>query len=132
MATVEQRAALPVGSEIDYMGERAVVVADDGGPSLLVDVDGIAQEWMWEFEGQPCTTISLGAEGSLVALGRWAPIGTAPKDGSRVMLFRKGFAEDRALCWWNDSLGDWMAVQGSAFLGATHWVAAPAGPPDGF
>ena len=122
------RSALPVGSEIDYMGERAVVVADDGGPSLLVEADGIGQEWMWEFEGKLCTVVSIGAEGSLVALGRWAPIKSAPRDGSRVLIYREGFAEDRAVCWWSESSEEWEAVNGSTFPGATHWMTAPAAP----
>ena len=124
------RIPLPAGSEIDYIGVRATVVADDGGPTLLVDHEGDRQEWAWELEGASCTIVSTAAEaeGSLVALGRWASIDSAPRDGSRVILFREGYAEDLAICWWDGSREDWEAVHGSAFPGATHWMRTPEGP----
>ena len=119
---------LPPGSEIEYMGEYATVVADNGGASLLVESDGIRQEWMWSFEGVECSVVSLSADGTAVPLARWAPIETAPHDGSRVILYRAGFAEDVAVCWWNAGTSEWVPVQGVLFSEATHWTPVPERP----
>lgn len=122
------RQPLPAGSQIEYMGEFAIVVADNGGPSLLVECDGVQQEWMWSFEGTECRVVGVPPSGQAVPFGRWAPISGAPRDGSRVLLYREGYAEDRAVCWWSRDQEEWVAVHGSAFPGATHWMHAPAGP----
>ena len=110
------------------MGEIATVVADNGGPSLLVDCDGIRQEWLWEFEGSECTLISISAPGAAVPFGRWAPIDTAPRNGTRVLLYRAGFAEDVAVCWWSEGVDEWEAVCGNSFPEPTHWMALPERP----
>lgn len=51
---------LPAGTVIEYCGDRATVVRDDGGSSLTVDCgeDGF-QKWAWTLEGVTCTVISL-------------------------------------------------------------------------
>ena len=119
---------LPAGAEIEYMGERATVVADNGGASLLVESDGIRQEWMWEFDGTPCVLISMSNSGAAVPFSRWAPIATAPLDGSRILLYRAGFAEDAAVCWWSAEAKAWIPVEGVLFCEATHWMPVPERP----
>ena len=119
---------LPPGAEIEYMGETATVVADSGGQSLLVESDGIRQEWMWTFEGTACTVVSMSAAGMAVPIGRWAPIATAPRDGTRLLLYRAGFGEDVAVCWWRNNYDKWVPVQGNVFPEATHWMAVPERP----
>lgn len=54
----------------------------------------------------------------------WRPISTAPLDGTRVLLHRRGWAENMAVGWWS---GDgWNCVYGSPFLDATSWMPLPA------
>jgi hypothetical protein len=112
------------------MGEYATVIADNGGASLLVECDGIRQEWMWEFEGTACTLVSLSGDGFAVPFLRWAEIATAPRDGTRVLLFRPGFAEDMCIGWWNSGTSEWVPVQGVLFSEATHWAPLPERPND--
>lgn len=57
----KDREALPAGAVIDYRGEEATVVADQGGSELDVEVDGHRQRWQWTFEGVSCTVVSLPA-----------------------------------------------------------------------
>lgn len=63
---------------------------------------------------------------------RWRKIHTLPDDlkssGRRVMLYRRGWREDMALCWWNGDFDHWNTVLGNAFIGATHWSYAPTPP----
>ena len=125
-AQVDRRVRpLPAGAEIEYMGEPATVVADNGGPSLIVEIDGMRQEWMWNFEGTECTIVSLGDSGFAVPFSRWTPICNAPLDGSRVLLYRPGWAEDTAVCWWNSASCEWIPVRGTLFADATHWMPVP-------
>lgn len=53
---------LPMGSVIDYCGERATVLSDDGGPTVEVMADGFIQRWFWKFEGTSCTVVSVPSE----------------------------------------------------------------------
>ena len=55
-ATTERR-ALRAGTEIDYCGMSAVVVADSGGERITVSCEGHVQNWNWTFEGESCTVV---------------------------------------------------------------------------
>jgi hypothetical protein len=70
----------------------------------------------------------------------WQPIETAPKDGSRILLWvctrgslRRGWAE---ICWWGKhrDWGDtWLRHDGKEIVGpgvATHWTMLPLRPAD--
>jgi hypothetical protein len=49
---------LPPGTRIDYCGEEAVVVCDDGGRSIDVIVCGEGRmTWAWKFDGTECVVI---------------------------------------------------------------------------
>ena len=50
---------LPPGAVIDYCGERATVICDDGGRTVSVRVDGFRQNWCWDLEGVSCTVVSV-------------------------------------------------------------------------
>lgn len=58
----------------------------------------------------------------------WQPISTAPKDSSRVLLFREGFAESMTVGHWDSSFDEWHSANGFSFPGATHWMPTPAAP----
>lgn len=53
------RKPLPAGAVIEYMGEEATVLADQGGERIEVEVDGHRQRWWWTFEEVSCTVVSL-------------------------------------------------------------------------
>lgn len=57
----------------------------------------------------------------------WNPIQTAPSDGTRVLLFREGFAEAMAVAW-RGTDEEWRPVNGSTFPEPTHWMPLPAPP----
>lgn len=72
-------------------------------------------------------------------MSEWQPIETAPKDGTRVILWccpkasiRRGFAE---ICRWgqHDDWGKvWLRHNGKEIVGpdvATHWMPLPDPPP---
>ena len=48
---------LPKGTEIDYRGEPATVIEDDGGSTIIVEWYGIKQTWFWEFDGHECSIV---------------------------------------------------------------------------
>lgn len=50
---------LPPGSIIDFCGETATVICDQGGSTISVLADGFRQNWYWIFEGTTCTVISV-------------------------------------------------------------------------
>lgn len=64
-------------------------------------------------------------------MNEWMPIETAPKDGTRVLLYRGGFAESMAVAWFscmefNDDC--WIPMNGSVFPEPTHWMPLPEPP----
>jgi hypothetical protein len=60
----------------------------------------------------------------------WRPIATAPKRGQRILLYRRGYREAQAACWWSTEHREWHAVLGFAFHDATHWQPLPEPPSD--
>ena len=46
-----QRQPLPKGTIIEFCGEQAEVLRDEGGDRLTVRVDSFEMDWRWEFEG---------------------------------------------------------------------------------
>lgn len=51
---------LPPGAVIEFCGDHAVVVHDDGGDSrLTVELDGQRHLWWWTFEGASCSVVSM-------------------------------------------------------------------------
>lgn len=120
---------LPPGAIIEYMGDYATVVADDGGPSLIVESDGNRQEWLWVCEGVACTVSSMSKPGHAVPFMRWADIGTAPKDGTRVLLYQEAWAEDVCVGFWSNDSDEWrVAGSGSPWIGPTHWASIQERP----
>lgn len=59
---------------------------------------------------------------------KWLPIETAPKDGTRVMVFRMHYLEDIAVCFYSNSQKEWVPVNGSVFPSGTHWMPLPPPP----
>lgn len=60
----------------------------------------------------------------------WKPIATAPKDETRVILFRDGWEENMAICTYMKSINEWIAVGGCVFNGPTYWMPLPESPKD--
>ncbi|HJV75135.1 MAG TPA: hypothetical protein VJ654_12995 [Noviherbaspirillum sp.] len=52
---------LPAGSVIDFCGESATVVHDNGGHKLTVNASGFVTDWYWTFEGESCKVVSVPA-----------------------------------------------------------------------
>lgn len=64
-----------------------------------------------------------------VAAQHWRPIETAPKDGTRVLLHRDGWAEHTAVGWYDDVRREWRPVCGDVFPGdVIHWLPLPPAP----
>jgi hypothetical protein len=57
----------------------------------------------------------------------WQPIETAPRDGTRVLTYRVGFAESMAVAWFSTS-EQWMPVHGHQWPAPTHWMQLPQPP----
>lgn len=57
MNAAAQRRPLRAGTELDYCGMSAIVVADHGGETLTVACEGFVQPWRWTFEGVSCTVV---------------------------------------------------------------------------
>ena len=59
----------------------------------------------------------------------WRPIKTAPKDGTRIVLYREGFAESMAIAWYDKEYEcPWIPVNGTSFPEPTHWKPCPDVP----
>ncbi len=62
-------------------------------------------------------------------ISQWQSISSAPKDGTRIILFRKEWAENICIGFWSTDFGSWNIVGAvSPFLGATHWMPVPELP----
>ncbi len=59
---------------------------------------------------------------------KWQPIETAPKDESRILLYRTGWAEAIAVGWWSNANVCWMSIPGTWEWKATHWMPLPDPP----
>jgi hypothetical protein len=60
---------------------------------------------------------------------KWLPIASAPKDGTRILLGRTGWAEPMCAGWWNTHYDEWWSVGcASAFLEVTQWMPLPPAP----
>ena len=53
---------LKKGTLIDYCGEIAEVVCDDGGSRIKVKIDGTTQLWYWKFEGVECVVVDSNSD----------------------------------------------------------------------
>ena len=58
----------------------------------------------------------------------WLPIESAPKDGTRVLLYRADWMENLAVGFWSDDFQEWRPVGGGCFPGPTHWHQGPPPP----
>lgn len=59
----------------------------------------------------------------------WQPMETAPKDGSRVLLFSPTESDYVRVGWWSAIYKEWMSHQScTLFTHATHWMPLPAPP----
>jgi hypothetical protein len=56
----------------------------------------------------------------------WQPIDSAPKDGSRILLYRADWQECFAVGWWSWDHMEWIPVCGTCFPGPTHWAPLQA------
>lgn len=56
--TKTERAPLKPGTVIDYCGERAEVVSDDGSHKLTVNCCGDVMDWYWNYDGCECVVVS--------------------------------------------------------------------------
>jgi hypothetical protein len=77
--------------------------------------------------------------GEAVSMGEqgWQPIETAPKDGTRILVFAKWMGgSERAVVWWgpdardNFSDGIWHAGFATTYVPevVTHWMPLPEPP----
>lgn len=60
----------------------------------------------------------------------WRPIESAPKDGTRVLLYRDLWMESMGVCFWDGVQCEWRPVNGSCFPGSSHWMPLPEPPAD--
>jgi hypothetical protein len=65
----------------------------------------------------------------LSSASAWQPIETAPKDGTRIIVYRTGYAEAGCIGFWSNDYDEWrIAGAGNCFLNATHWAPLPQPP----
>ncbi len=63
--------------------------------------------------------------------GKWLDIETAPKDGTRVLVFENFAVKTVCGARWVGSPHDvWIADTGSYLRRASHWMPIPAPPDD--
>jgi hypothetical protein len=59
----------------------------------------------------------------------WQPIETAPKDGSRVVIFRANWRETVSVGHWSVTAKEWYVVNGGyPWHAPTHWAPIPPLP----
>lgn len=58
----------------------------------------------------------------------WQPIETAPRDGTRVLLFRGEWMESMGIGYWSNDWMEFTMVGGECFPGPTHWMPLPPPP----
>lgn len=55
----------------------------------------------------------------------WRDIATAPRDGTRVLLWRDWLSDDCAVCHWRQDICNWYSVGHYVFNGALLWRPLP-------
>ena len=58
----------------------------------------------------------------------WQPIETAPKDETRILMYRTGYAESTAVGAYWPTWEQWVSVPGSYTWKPTHWMPLPKPP----
>lgn len=58
--------------------------------------------------------------------GEWRDIGSAPKDGTAVLTFRR--AKLVAVAEWLPEIDRWCVTDGCDIVDVTHWMPLPASP----
>lgn len=58
----------------------------------------------------------------------WQPIETAPRDGTRILLFREGWHVNCAVGYWRIDWHEFAPVGGECFPQPTHWMPLPPPP----
>ena len=53
---------------------------------------------------------------------------TTAEDGTRVIVFRMGWVESMAVCWYDGEQMAWRPVDGFVFHSPTHWMPLPPAP----
>lgn len=58
----------------------------------------------------------------------WQPIETAPRDGTRVLVYRQGYADPQSVAYWSRDWCEWTVPGGSCIYGVTDWQPLPNPP----
>jgi Protein of unknown function (DUF551) len=58
----------------------------------------------------------------------WRTIDSAPRDGTRVLIYKRGFAEDIFVAWYSTTWEGWHAAYAINFVEPTHWMPLPEPP----
>jgi len=62
-------------------------------------------------------------------MSEWQPIETAPRDGTRIILFRPNWVESMAIGFYYASYEQWTVIYaGVEFCDVTHWMPLPESP----
>lgn len=61
-------------------------------------------------------------------MSEWLDIESAPRDGTRVLLFRRRWAENMAVGWYSRDWSCWLTVNGTEFPEPTEWRPTPEPP----
>lgn len=100
-----------------------------GENDLLRDMRSVALcEMEWQIKRAQAAEAERDA---LRARVEWQPMETAPRDGTRVVLYGAGYTNNEAFLgeWWDDGWHAWYECCGYAPLASpTHWMALPEPP----
>lgn len=94
---------------------------------MLVTDDGLGRVWGVR-DGGP-TDLRPSPKQSDAPAHNWQPIASAPKDGTRVLIWSQGSGVETGYFWQGRYRGEWRAGGGSAAPRAPrYWQPLPPGP----
>jgi len=64
-------------------------------------------------------------------MGEWQDISTAPRDGTRIVVYREGYAESMCIALWARDWDDWLTVPGGWQWRPEWWQPLPPPPNTG-
>lgn len=117
-------------------GGKCKCCGGDGTVTAMVNSSGSEDRYESEVTCEICRGRGIDALASPAVrderVSEWSPMSNAPKNGCRILAYRKGWQDDWLVVAWNQDIEEWcIAGTDVPAPGCTYWQHMPGPPVDG-